>query len=194
MKKPLGETAPVRQRKERYFQGLPVREGRGDILVQPTKNDIKQAVRYDPERCAYACCLRRMLETSRVFVYTTVCYIEVLDEKGDHWMERYVITDHAHAYIQRFDNGELVGPGGFLLKRPTGGKTLEHKRKQSRHWYKTHPEEVKRTAKAYYERAKDKRKNPQARQLTGTFRDGTGMVKFIGTYDGKLATHKIEVE
>src|SRR5215467_13962734 len=101
----------------RFFEGLPVREGRGDILVQPTREDIKSAVRKDPQNCAYAKCLKRMLQTSRVFVYSTVAYVETLDERGNPIMERFEIRNHAHAYIERFDSGQEVNPGGFLLSK-----------------------------------------------------------------------------
>jgi hypothetical protein len=170
------------------FQGLPVREGRGDILVQPTTKDIKAAKPHDPQNCAYAICLRRMLDTSRVFVYTSIAYVETMDEVGNRLMERYVVRNHAHAWVQRFDAGEEVSPGGFILHRPTGSKTLEHKRKMSKVWARGHPERTKEFARRGWERRKAKLKDPK--QYTGTFRDGTGQVKFFGTYEGKLSTHQ----
>jgi hypothetical protein len=188
MKKPLGETAPVRQTKQRFFQGLPVREGRGDILVQPNRADIKAATRHDPQNCAYAICLRRMLETSRVYVYTTVAYVETLDEKGHQLMERYVVKNHAHAWVQKFDKGEEVNPGGFILHKPIGSKTLEHKRRNSSRWVHSHREHARELSNASYRRQREKKKNPPVKEYAGTFRDGTGMVKFVGTYDGMLAT------
>jgi hypothetical protein len=171
------------------FHGLPVREGRGDILVQPSKNDIRQARPRDPANCAYAICLKRMLETSRVFVYTTVCYIETLDERGNRIMERYEVRNHAHAWVQKFDAGQEVSPGGFILHKPIPTKTLDYKRTQSRKWYRANPDKVKKITQASYERYKEKRKNPTAKQYTGSFRNGTGMVKFYGTYEGMLMTH-----
>lgn len=181
---------PVLQTKQRMFQGLPVREGRGDILVQPNSRDIKAATPHDPENCAYAICLKRMLETSRVFVYTSVAYIETMDEQGERLMERYIVKDHAHAWVQKFDRGEHVNPGGFILHKPTGTKTLEYKRKSSRMWARHNPEKSKANSHNTYERQQARRKNPEAKEYGGTFRDGTGMVKFFGTFDGKLSTHR----
>jgi hypothetical protein len=160
----------------RYFEGLPVREGRGDILVQPTREDLRLAKRYDPANCAYAICLKRMLQTNRVFVYASIAYVETLDESGNPIMERYVIGNHAHAYIRAFDAGHEVAPGGFVLHKPSKGKTLEHKRVQSRDYARRHPQRVRE----YYRKSQAKLKAPKARELTGSFRDGKGKVHFVG--------------
>jgi hypothetical protein len=190
-KKPIDlPKAPQVQTKQRMFQGLPIREGRGDILVQPNSRDIKSATPHDPENCAYAICLKRMLDTPIVFVYTSVAYIQTMDERGNQIMERYMVKDHAHAWVQKFDRGEEVNPGGFILHKPTGSKTLEYKRKSSKGWFRSHPERSRELSRATYQRQQARRKNPQAKQYTGTFRDGTGQVKFFGTFNGKLATHR----
>jgi hypothetical protein len=190
-KKPINKVKNLEiQHKQRMFQGLPVREGRGDILVQPTKSDIIKAMPHDPENCAYAICLKRMLDTSRVFVYTTVAYVETMDEKGMRIMERYLVKNHAHAWVQKFDAGEEVNPGGFILHKPTGGKTLEYKRKMSRHWSRQNPARSRELAASSYQRQMAKRKNPSAKEFRGSFRDGTGQVRFFGTYEGKLTTHR----
>jgi hypothetical protein len=177
------------QSRQRMFQGLPVKEGRSDILVQPTARDIKAAIRHDPENCAYAICLRRMLETSRVFVYTSVAYVETMDERGNHIMERYIVRDHAHAWVEKFDRGEQVNPGGFVLHRPEKSKTLEYKRIGSRSWARLNYEKARTFARESFQRQKARKKDP-AKQYSGTFRDGTGQVKFYGTFDGKLSTHR----
>jgi hypothetical protein len=181
-----------KKRKIRLFQGIPVREGRGDILVQPTKADIRSAVRNDPENCAYARCLQRMLETNKVFVYTTVCYVQTLDERGNPIMERYIVKDHAHAYIQKFDAGEEVGPGGFILHRPYRSKTLEYKRKQSVETYKKNPRRARELGQLSYKKAQARKVHAHTAPtdiLPSTFRDGKGMVHFIGT-EGILEVRK----
>lgn len=188
-KKLIDPETPTIQTKQRMFQGLPVREGRGDILVQPTRADIASALRHDPENCAYAICLKRMLNTTRVYVYTTVAYVQTMDEGGTPILERYMVKNHAHAWVQKFDRGEDVGPGGFILHKPTGTKTLESKRKESRAWARAHPARVREAAHQQWLRIKAKQKGPTLQQEF-TFRDGTGQVKFIGTYNGKLAIHK----
>jgi hypothetical protein len=176
--------------KARYFQGLRVREGRGDILVQPNRGDITQARKHDPENCAYAICLKRMLQTSRVYVYTTVCYVQTLDEKGEPILERYVVRNHAHAYIQRFDRGEPVNPGGFILHKPTGSKTLEYKRKSSIHWSGNNREKSREYAQRAYKKKRRTQGQGVKHELVGTFRNGTGQVRFYGTQEGRLNLYR----
>jgi hypothetical protein len=184
------------KKQQRYFQGLRVQEGRGDILVQPNRGDIAEARKHDPENCAYAVCLKRMLQTSRVYVYTTVCYVQTLDERGEQILERYMVRDHAHAYIQRFDKGEPVNPGGFILHKPTGSKTLEYKRQGSKRWADNNPEKSRKFGHESYQRQQIKRHRTQGQgvktELVGSFRNGTGQVKFYGTHDGKLSIYRRE--
>jgi hypothetical protein len=177
----------MKRKPSRFFEGLPVREGRGDILVQPSRDDIKQAVRKDPQNCAYAVCLKRMLQTSRVYVYASVAYVETLDEKGNAMMERYQIRNHAHAYIRDFDAGKPVAPGGFILSKPTKGGTLEYKRQASRDFANRDRERARQYARRAYRRA---RKLEPPRQLVASFRNGTGLVHFIGK-DGILEMPKL---
>jgi hypothetical protein len=183
---------PTAQKKQRYFQGLRVREGRGDILVQPNRGDIAEARRHDPENCAYAVCIKRMLQTSRVYVYTTVCYIQTLDEKGEPILERYVVRNHAHAYIQKFDRGEPVNPGGFILHKPTGSKTLEYKRKASNRWTGNNREKSREYALRSYKKKRRTQGQGVKHELVGSFRNGTGQVRFYGTHEGRLEVQKIE--
>jgi hypothetical protein len=85
----------------------------------------------------------------------------------------------------------LAGPGGLILHKPTGSKTLEYKRRQSRVFTDEHPEKVREWARQQYEKQKKKWNPPTLRaELKGTFRDGTGMVKFLGTREGKVSTHR----
>jgi hypothetical protein len=123
-----------------------------------------------------------MLETTRVFVYTTVCYVQTLDERGNPIMERYMVKNHAHAYIKAFDEGQPVQPGGFILHKPTGSATLEYKRRTALEYAHRNPAKVK----TYYERARAKVK--AGRVFTGTFRDGQGLVHFRG--EGLLNVRK----
>jgi len=113
--------------KERKFNGIPVREARAAMHVQPNREDIRGATKEDPENCAYARCLKRTLDCKNVFVFRSVAYIETLDEKGAPIMERYMVRKYAKEYLLRFDGGEKVEPGGFVFHTPTKCKTLNHK-------------------------------------------------------------------
>jgi hypothetical protein len=106
-------------------------------------------------------------------------------------MERYMIGDHAHAYIRDFDEGKEVSPGGFILHKPTGGRTLEYKRKESRAYAQRNPNRLR----LYSARRKRRRNAKAAKSANGaevknemllSFRSGKGMVHFIGAVDNQL--------
>jgi hypothetical protein len=103
---------------ERKFRGIPVREARAAMHVQPNKADIAGATREDPENCAYARCLKRTLDCTNVFVFRSVAYVETLDEKGNALMERYMVRRHAKDYLLKFDGGREGRAGRLCLPCP----------------------------------------------------------------------------
>lgn len=111
----------------RAFQGIPVREARASLHVQPNKDDIKGATKEDPTNCAYARCLRRTLECTVVYVFKSIAYIQTLDERGKASLERYVVRHYAREYLLKFDGGERVEPGGFVFHAPARSRTLDYK-------------------------------------------------------------------
>lgn len=113
--------------RDRKFNGIPVREARAAMHVQPNKEDIRGATREDPENCAYARCLKRTLDCRNVFVFRSIAYIETLDEKGNPTMERYSVRRYAKEYLLRFDGGEKIAPGGFVFHVPSRCRTLNYK-------------------------------------------------------------------
>lgn len=112
------------------FRGIPIREARASIHVQPNDKDIKGATQESPDNCAYARCLRRTMEAPNVYVFKTIAYIQTLDERGIPIIERYMVRSYARDYIMRFDHGEKVAPGGFVFHRPNRSNTLNYKQKQ----------------------------------------------------------------
>jgi hypothetical protein len=116
------------------FRGIPVREARASIHVQPNAKDIAGATQESPENCAYARCLKRTMECANVFVFKTICYIQTLDESGKPIMERFLVKSYARRYIVRFDHGEAVEPGGFVFHRPYRSITLNYKTKWRNTW------------------------------------------------------------
>jgi hypothetical protein len=119
MKKPI--------KTNRRFNGIPVREARAAMHVRPNRDDIKGATKEDPENCAFARCLKRTLEAKSVFVFTSIAYIESLDEQGSAIMERYAVKTYAKEYLLKFDGGEKIEPGGFVFHVPNRTKTLDYK-------------------------------------------------------------------
>jgi hypothetical protein len=153
----------------RHYQGLPVREARANLLVQPSKKDIEGASPEDPTNCAYARCLKRTLECKTVFVFKSIAYIETLDEKGKPVLERYVVKQHAREYLLKFDGGQRVEPGGFTFHKPNRSSTLDYKTEQTRIYRRSpHAKIIGRATPA----------------RTFSLRYGTGQVHFIGTDAG----------
>lgn len=114
----------------RQYRGIPIREARASIHVQPNAKDIAGATQESPDNCAYARCLKRTYEAANVYVFKTVAYIQTLDEEGKPVIERYLVKTYARDYLMRFDHGEKVPPGGFVFHRPNRSATLSYKQKE----------------------------------------------------------------
>ena len=114
----------------RVFRGIPIREARASIHVQPNAKDISGATQESPDNCAYARALKRTYDCQNVYVFKTVAYIETLDEQGAPVIERYLVKTYARDYLVRFDGGEKVAPGGFVFHRPNRSMTLAYKLKE----------------------------------------------------------------
>jgi hypothetical protein len=156
-----------KQRKERRFNGIPVSEARAALHVQPNREDIRGATREDPENCAYARCLKRILDCRNVFVFRSVAYVETLDEKGQPIMERYTVRQHAKEYLLKFDGGEKVQPGGFTFHPPNKCRTLDYKIKDYHR------------RKAAGEPVSGPRNGSKMPPKTYSLRNGKGAVHFI---------------
>ena len=165
----LSSVSQSMKRIVRHYQGLPVREARASIIVQPSKSDINGASPEDPTNCAYARCLKRTLECKTVFVFRSVAYIETLDEKGRRYLERYVVRQHAREYLMKFDGGQKIEPGGFTFHKPAPSNTLDYKTEQTRQYRRSPHTKLTGTST-----------KPQ----TYSLRYGYGAVHFIGTDKG----------
>lgn len=170
----MPSTKPIAKKKRRYetrararaFKGIPVREARASIHVQPNQDDISRATKESPTNCAYARCLRRVFDAPNVFVFKSVVYVETLDEKGKKIMERYMVKKYAREYIIRFDGGEKVEPGGFVFHKPARSKTLVYKQQNYR--YRSPHSRTGKVA-------------PRQKQFS--LRSGKGLVHLLGNED-----------
>jgi len=160
----------------RIFKGIPVREARASLLVQPNKRDIDSALPDDPENCAYAKCIRRTLECDNVFVFKTVAYIQSLDHRGKPLMERFIVRKHAKEFLVKFDGGKTVAPGGFTFHAPTRANTLDYKTEQTRAYRRSPHAKIIGTA---------------TKVRVYSLRHGTGQVHFIGT-DNSIAPRHLK--
>jgi len=160
-----------RKVRKREFRGVPVREARAAIHVQPNQDDIKNATTESPTNCMYARCLKRVYDSPTVFIFKEIAYIQTLDEEGRAIMERYHIRKYARETIRKFDHGEKIAPGGFVFDKPPSSKLLKNKEKA-------------------YQRLKD-RGYKNSRTVTGkkkdvkhmSLRSGRGRVHLLGNED-----------
>jgi hypothetical protein len=178
--------------KSRFYNGIPVRDARADMFVQPLSEDIQQAVQGDPENCAYARCIKRTMHSQTVFIYKNVAYIQTLDEDGNPLIQRWIISQRARRYIKAFDQGETIREGGFWFQAPRGSKTLSY----HRNWTATDRANNADRYKQYqltHQKNKllgtVKSKTP-SEFIMGSFRDGVGQVKFVGE-GRKLQKHRL---
>jgi hypothetical protein len=153
------------------FRGIPVREAQASIHVQPNQRDIDQATKESPTNCAYARCLRRVLEAPNVFVFKRTAYIQTLNERGEPVMQRYLVKSYAREYIMRFDSGDKVAPGGFVFHRPNRSQTLVYKQKSQEKRWKAGKRSPRLT----------KGQKPKQREFS--LREGRGRIHFFGSED-----------
>lgn len=171
--------------------GMPVRDATQSILVQPTKEDIAQGVKGDPEQCAFAQCVKRMLKTSVVFIYHTVAYVEVLGSDGKPVLERYMIRDGTKEYLEDYDAAETIQPAGFSLKSPNYSQTLDYKAALRRQYRRNGSSDRWEENRKKRKGKKATHKRIVAKKTIGSFRDGTGCVRFIGMAEGRLSKHEM---
>lgn len=155
---------------------MPIEEAQASIHVQPNAKDIEGATREDPTNCAYARCLRRVLDAPSVFVFKTVAYIQTLDESGRPRLQRYLVKTYARDYLMRFDHGEKVPPGGFVFHRPHKSATLAYKLKKEQH----------------RPRSPHKKAGNKPKMKNYTLRKGTGCVHLFGMEDQITPRHVTE--
>lgn len=160
-----------RHRKNREFKGIPVREARAALHVQPNQRDIDGATKESPTNCAYARCIRRTMESPNTFVFKTVAYIQTLDEAGKPIMERYIVKRYAREYIHKFDHGEKVSPGGFVFHKPHRSVTLKYKQQSG----------YQRWLAGKASPRKSEGQKPKQREYS--LRNGKGQVHLFGNED-----------
>lgn len=118
---------------KREFGGLPVVDAKRDLLLFVSQSDIDFAKSKDPGHCIFANSCKRQFNSNKVMFLQGVAYVSLPDEKGDHHIERFILSSATKRLLKKFDKGEKVEPGGaFHLLAPTKGQTLNAERNRSR--------------------------------------------------------------
>jgi hypothetical protein len=104
----------------------PVRDAKHDLRVMILPEDCKKATRKDPACCVFAQACLRSFGAPRAIFFRTVAYVEIPDESGKMWAERFVLPPEMRSLVEAFDRGEEIIPkAGFLLSAPRGQKRSE---------------------------------------------------------------------
>lgn len=118
---------PVKQHKQRLFEGLPVVDSKSPVTIHVEDQDIKGARKNDPGGCAAAKAGQRELKKD-VRVFLTRTYIKSADKK--HWV-RYITPESAGREIVAFDRGAAFCEGSYKLMPPCKGAQLGSHRGRS---------------------------------------------------------------
>lgn len=158
----------------RFFEGMPVEEAKADLLVIPTKRDIKGAVRADPRNCALSRACNRLYGSRAAIVFKRVAYIDLINEDGDRVVMRFKIRGKVWDAIVHFDETGEFPMNGFVFRRPTKSETLA----AMSEYNKARNEAIIQGTNVQKGRHKTPRGNSVS--LEGV-RDGTGQVHFHKT-------------
>ena len=158
---------------ERYFNGLPVIDAKDSLRIFVNARDIRAATAKDPEHCVYAQACRRLFGSTTIVFLRTKAYIDLPDEKGRRFVNRFEINRAVREQITHFDLTGEAAEGGFLLSAPAPSQTLDAQREYGR--TKRDPSHVPQSE------AKRRATIDGSRVISATLvgvRDGRGMVHF----------------
>jgi hypothetical protein len=156
---------------ERYFEGLPVVDAKDNLRVFVTAADIRKAKPQDPEHCVYAEACRRLFGATKIVFLRTKAYVDLPDETGRRFVNRFEIGRDVREKIIHFDQTGEGAEGGFLLSRPAPSQKLDAQREYGRNWRN----DTERQSKG--QRAQMSGVRVVSATLHGV-RDGRGMVQF----------------
>jgi hypothetical protein len=156
----------------RYFQGLEVVDADFDLLIQPSEDDVKEAVPKDPSNCAYARCAKRLWGSTAVLFYRTISYVDLVIN-GVRKLYRFHHDDGLYERIVTFDRTSEMPPVAMKLRRPKPCQTLDGLRLAGER-RKAQQKKSRKTRKQAHIKGERKIGPP----ILHDIRSGTGMVHF----------------
>lgn len=183
MKKKIAERKlkdPGGREIERLWGDLPVVDADADLILTIRQSDVSEAKAKDPSGCVFARACKRVFDSNKVLIFRSIAYVEMPDKNGKRCVKRFTVSSEMRDLITNFDQGNsAIKEAGFVLKKPTGVRTLRAKRKKDRR------HEKKRQLRGYI--------RPKGRQGQGryadeplvidTVRNGSGCVSFMQKKD-----------
>lgn len=160
----------------RIFDGQPVADAKNDLLIVIKPDDLNKGKSKNFGQCVFAQACKRLFNSSKVFIMSSIAYISLPDAKGDYKVERFIISSLGKKLIADFDRGVLPAPGtAFVFSAPSKGKSLDYLRKVSQKHYR-----AKREAKMRGEISNVTNKSKEINQpLEGIIdiRNGSGLIQ-----------------
>lgn len=163
----------------RFFGGMEVIEAKESLRVFANKTDKQNANQGDPESCVLAQACGRLYGSSAVLIFKTIAYVDLPDENGVRYVNRFSLGAKTTRQIVEYDQTGEFPPGGFVFAPPSKHSQLDNdrayqKERKRRIQNGEHKVDPKRSAllKGVAKGIK------QTALLTGV-RDGSGMVHFV---------------
>ena len=107
---------------------IPVIDGKFSFLIEPTKEDIENAIKGDHTECMYARACRRLYNCELVWITRTLAYVELNNKKGEPELRRFILKDPARNQVKGFDKGDYATPEAVIFAQPLGCYSLDAKR------------------------------------------------------------------
>jgi hypothetical protein len=113
------------------IDGIPVYDAAEPLILQVSKGDLQNAVRFNPAKCAFAQACWRELDIEDVRIHLGCVYLR---GKGSTEWARYLTPKSLRSEIVVYDRGGAFTPGEFVLKCPCGTKRNTGRRKGANTW------------------------------------------------------------
>lgn len=164
----------VQQTLRKKFGDLRIIEAKTPLRLQPVPQDAEGAEAKCPDNCILVHTAARMFGCKGAIFWKTSAYLDLLDDKGDRNVERFIVPAKTMRSISNFDHGIPIRQGcGLLLLPPKHSQTLKQKEKRTQRYNRQNRANVKaskdlgnargdlRKAELQFDIAKEKRQEFQ---------------------------------
>lgn len=143
----------------------PIRENiKHEIVLVPTRTDVRTAKQKDPRGCALHNAACRMYDVPNCCIGSRYSYIPQRDPKGRMYIARVQATYDTRRAIREFDKTGKMPEAGFRFIAVNFDNTLKRNREKMREWMLINP------------RNQNKTKRPRsAKKVSGLRTLGTGI-------------------
>jgi len=159
----------------RFWDGVEIREAETPLRVMALPVDVDGAKRKDWGNCVFAKACKRLFGSTRVAFFRRTAYVQLKDETGKDYVERYSMPDAMRAQIETFDKTGKMPPGGFVLRPVLPSERLPTKAQRERE------SKARKKSKGKAVISGTKRENKKSAPLHLDWRTGTGKVHFNST-------------